>query len=112
MTMYFDYTISDMLREIERNKQLKTHYNINSTFTEQQFYEFFGRYDAQTFNNLTNSICSRINKANRKAVRTYLVDATPVAVDINLIKKYYPEEELERLKLKLGFSKTKNLYKL
>ena len=39
-----------------------------------------------------------------------MVDATPVAVDINTIKKYVSKEELAKLDLKWGFSKTKNYY--
>ncbi|AWX32823.1 hypothetical protein AW729_06805 [Methanosphaera sp. BMS] len=44
MTMYFDYTISDMIREINRNEKLKTHFNISTNFNEQQFYEYFSKY--------------------------------------------------------------------
>ncbi|AWX32822.1 hypothetical protein AW729_06800 [Methanosphaera sp. BMS] len=39
-----------------------------------------------------------------------MIDATPVDVDINTIKKYITKEELEKLNLKWGFSKTKLHY--
>ena len=110
MTMYFDYTISDMLREINRNKKLQTHFKIQNNLSEQQFYEFFSRFDAEIFNNITNSICAKIYKTNRNPIKTYLVDATPVAVDINTIKKYISKKDLEKLNLKWGFSKTKKHY--
>ena len=110
MTMFYDYTISDMIRELNRNKKLQTHFNINNILTEQQFYEYFSRYNEEIFNNLTNSMCSKIYKANRNPIKTYLVDATPVAVDINTIKKYITNEDLKKLNLKWGFSKTKKHY--
>ena len=110
MTMYFDYTISDMLREINRNKKLQTHFKIQNNLSQQQFYEFFSRFDAEIFNNITNSICAKIYKTNRNPIKTYLVDATPVAVDINTIKKYISNKDLEKLDLKWGFSKTKKHY--
>ena len=110
MTMYFDYTISDMVREINRNKKLQTHFKIQNNLSEQQFYEFFSRFDAEIFNKITNSMCAKIYKTNKNPVKTYLADATPVAVDINTIKKYISKEELERLNLKWGFSKTKMHY--
>ena len=110
MTMYYDYTISDMIRELNRNKKLQSHFNINNILTEQQFYEYFSRYNEEIFNNLVNSMCSKIYKPNRKAIKTYLVDATPVAVDINTIKKYITKEDLKKLNLKWGFSKTKKHY--
>ena len=53
---------------------------------------------------------SQIHKQNRKAIKTYLIDATPVAVDINILKKYISKERLDKLKLKLGFSTTKKYY--
>ena len=55
-------------------------------------------------------MCAKIYKTNRNPIKTYLIDATPVAVDINVIKKYIPKEELDKLKLKMGFSKTKKYY--
>ena len=110
MTMYYDYTISDMIREIDRNKKLQTHFKINNILTEQQFYEYFSRYNEEIFNNLTNSMCSKIFKTNRKPIKTYLVDATPVEVDINTVKKYITGEDLKKLNLKWGFSKTKKYY--
>ena len=53
---------------------------------------------------------SQIHKQNRKTIKTYLIDATPVAVDINILKKYISKERLDKLKLKLGFSTTKKYY--
>lgn len=76
-----------MLRELERNKKLQTHFKIKTILTEQQFYEYFSRFNAELFNNITKNIFNRINKSNRKAIKEYLIDATPVAVDINTIKK-------------------------
>lgn len=55
-------------------------------------------------------MCAKIYKTNRNPIKTYLIDATHVAVDINVIKKYIPKEELDKLKLKMGFSKTKKYY--
>ena len=110
MTMYFDYTISEMIREINRNEKVQKQFKIQNNLTEQQFYEYFSRFDANIFNNITNSMCLKINKTNRKPIKTFLVDATPVAVDINTIKKYISKEELAKLNLKWGFSKTKLHY--
>ena len=110
IALFYNYTISDTVREINRDKKLQTHFKIQNNFTEQQFYDYFSRFDPQLFNNITNSICSRINKENRNPIRTFIVDATSVEVDINTIKKYISQEELNKLKLKWGFSKTKNYY--
>lgn len=41
MTMYFDYTISDMIREINRNKKLQTHFKIQNNFTKTTILQVF-----------------------------------------------------------------------
>ena len=41
MTMYFDYTISDMLREINRNKKLQTPFKIQNNLSQQQYLRVF-----------------------------------------------------------------------
>ena len=71
MTMFYDYTISDMIRELNRNKKLQTHFNINNILTEQQFYEYFSRYNEEIFHNLTNSMCAKIYKTNRNPINVF-----------------------------------------
>ena len=39
-----------------------------------------------------------------------MVDATPVATDINILKEFITKERLEKLKLKWGYSTTKKYY--
>lgn len=102
-----------MLREITGNKKLQKHYNIKNNFTEQEFYAFFSREEPEKICNVVNSVLSHIYKRNKKHVKTYLVDTTPVAVDINTVKKYITKDHLKKLDLKWGFSKTKKaLYRI
>ena len=41
MTMYYEYTISDMIRELNRNKKLQTHFNINNILTKTTILRIF-----------------------------------------------------------------------
>lgn len=41
MTMFYDYTISDMIRELNRNKKLQTHFNINNILTKTTILRIF-----------------------------------------------------------------------
>ena len=110
ISMYYNYTMSDVIRELENDKKCRQFFKINQVPSIQEFYEFISRYNAQQFNNITNSILSQIHKSNKKAIKTYLVDATPVATDINILKEYITKERLEKLKLKWGYSTTKKYY--
>lgn len=45
IALFYNYTISDTVREINRDKKLQTHFKIQNNFTEQQFYDYFNRFD-------------------------------------------------------------------
>ena len=107
---YYEYTMSEFIRQLERDKSCQKYFKIEKVPDVQEFYEFISRYDASQFNNITNSILARIHKNSKEAVKTYIVDATPVATDINTIKRYVTREHLEELKLKWGYSTTKKYY--
>ena len=102
--------MSEFIRQLERDKSCQKYFKIEKVPDVQEFYEFISRYDASQFNNITNSILARIHKNSKEAVKTYIVDATPVATDINTIKRYVTREHLEELKLKWGYSTTKKYY--
>ena len=109
-SMYFDYTISDLIVEINRQKELQTYFNMDQVPTEQQVYEFMNRFNPEQVNKIIYSILKPIHSKNRSVIANYIIDATPVEVDINIVKKYIKKEDLERLKLKWGYSKTKGAY--
>lgn len=55
-TMYFDYTVSNMVSEIQRQKDLQTFFNIDQVPTEQQVYEFMTRFNSSQLNKIIYSI--------------------------------------------------------
>lgn len=110
MSQFFDYTMSNMIDELNRNEDIKKYFNIKETMEAQKFYEFMSRSSPEQVNSVVNNILKRIPKKNRKPIKTYIIDATPVEVDINTVKKYVSKEKLEELKLKWGYAKTKGYY--
>ena len=104
------YDVSKTIDEINYSNKLRKFLKIKEIPNEAQFYEYISRYSALQFNNIVNSFLSRLNKKNRARINRYIVDATLVACDINIIKKYISPEKLEKLKLKMGYSTTKCYY--
>lgn len=86
--MFFDYTISNMVNEIQRQKDLQHILIIDQVPTEQQVYEFMTHFSASQLNQITYNILRPYYSKKRRAITTYIVDATPVEVDINTIKIY------------------------
>ena len=86
--------------ELNRQNDLQTYFNIDELPTEKQVYEFMSKVSPETINQMVNNILKPYYSKNREVIARYTVDATPVEVDINHIKKYIKPEYLEDLKLK------------
>lgn len=109
-TMYFEYTISNLIKELNRQDDLQTYFNIDEVPSEKQVYEYMSKISPDIINKMVNNILKPYYNKNRSVIARYTVDATPVEVDINTVKKYIKPEDLEELKLKWGYSKTKGNY--
>ena len=57
-----------------------------------------------------NSYLKRYFKPHKKIKDEYIVDATPVACDINIVKKYISDDHLKKLGLKWSYSTTKKSF--
>ena len=109
-SMFFEYTISNLVNELNRQNDLQTYFNIDEIPSEKQVYEYMSKVSPETINNMVNSILKPYYSKNRDVIVRYTVDATPVEVDINHVKKFIKPEVLEELNLKWGYSKTKGSY--
>ena len=110
ISLYYDYTISDLIYEIKGNERWIKFLNIESDFpSSDQVYEYMARLDSVQVVNVVNSLLKLFNN-NRKRRKTLIVDATSIECDINHIKRYISKEKLEKLNLKWGYSTTKKYY--
>jgi hypothetical protein len=105
---YFDYPISKVIDEINRDNRLKKFLDIDGELPEvSQVYEYISRYSADNFVNIVNSLLKTCNNTNRNPYKKYIVDGTGVECDINHVKQFISSERLEELDLKWGYSTTK-----
>ena len=110
-SMYFDYTISDVVNELNRSRKLRKFMGFSNEIpTAEQIYEYMSRYSAEQYCKIVNSTLMRFNKQNRGTYNRFIADATPYACNFNNDKHFIPKEHLEKLKLKWSFSTTKGHY--
>lgn len=109
--MFFDYTVSDVVNELNRSIKLRKFAGFSDEIpTAEQIYEYMSRYSAKQYCQIVNTALMRINKQNRRTYNRFIVDATPSACDFNNDKHFIPKEHLEKLNLKWSFSTTKGHY--
>ena len=108
MSMYFSYTVSDVVNELNRSSKLRKFAGFSKEIpTAEQIYEYMSRYSAEQYCKIVNATLMKFNKENRGTYNRFIADATPSACDFNNDKHFIPKEHLEKLNLKWGFSTTK-----
>jgi len=96
--------------ELNNSEELRKNFGFKSELDYNQLCEVFSRF---TETQILEFVIKRLNKVFPKEKRTsryILVDTTDIQFDINLDKKYYPEEELEEKNFKFRYSSSKSHY--
>ena len=100
LSKFYNYPVSRVIYEISIDKRLKRFLKIEDEVpTEGQVYAYLSRYSPDQYNNISNSFFKLFLKLNKNNRSDWIVDATPVACDINILKKYVSSEHLEKLNL-------------
>lgn len=111
MAMYFNYDVSNVIKELNRSFKLRKFAGFNNEIpTPEQTYEYFSRYSAEQYCNIMNSMFNMVNKPNRGKYNQFIADATPSACDFNNDKHFIPKKHLEKLNLKWSYSTTKGSF--
>ena len=110
MHVFFNYKISDVVNELNRSSKLRKFAGIFEVPSETQVYEYLSRYNPETYCNIVNSILKKFFKPRKTRKDVYIIDATPVECDINILRKYISPEHLKKLRLKFGYSNSKGYF--
>ena len=90
MSMYFSYTVSDVVNELNRSSKLRKFAGFSKEIpTAEQIYEYMSRYSAEQYCKIVNSTLMRFNKENRGKYNRFIADATPSACDFNNDKHFH-----------------------
>ena len=110
LSFAYDYELSYILDELKNNSQLRKFTGIKHVPTLNSIITRFSKISVKTIVDVVNRLL-RTNfrrKNNRKL--TFLVDATPVDVDMNFLRSHYSKEYLKKLNLKWSYSSSKGHY--
>ena len=110
MSLFFNYDVSKVIYELNNKRKLRKFSKIYEVPTEEQVSEYFSRFNVIQYYNMVNSLLKMYFKLHKHIPDEYIVDATPVACDFNIIKKYIKDEHLNKLGLKWGYSTTKKYF--
>ena len=110
LSFTYDYELSFILDELKNNSQLRKLCNINQIPTLNSLITRLSKININTIVNLVNRLL-RTNFTRKHNKRlTFLVDATPVDVDMNFLRSTYSKKYLEKLDLKWSYSSSKGHY--
>ena len=110
MSLFFNYPLSIVIDELNNKEELRKFAGILEVPEETQVSGYFSRFDIVKYYKMINSYLKRYFKPHKKIKDEYIVDATPVACDINIVKKYISDDHLKKLGLKWSYSTTKKSF--
>jgi hypothetical protein len=106
ISMFFDINIKYVVNEINNSPKLREKWNIKSILDYNKFSNLMSSVDSSQILEFVLKLINKQFPKPKRGRRTILMDATPMKMDINLDKKFYGAEELERKGFEIGFSKT------
>ena len=109
LSVFFNYELSFVVDELNNNSKLRKLCNIDHIPTIPSIQTRFSKYSVEQNVNLVNRLL-RTNFKRKNTKLTFIVDATPVDVDINFMRKHYPQEYLSKINLKWSYSSSKGHY--
>ena len=110
ISMFFGIDIKFILNELKSKKELCKFFNISEVLTADQVYKNFSEMDSEKLIKCLNRILNSRNMIKRRGKKTFIVDATPVDVDINFHRNKKTKKHLEKLNLKWSYSSSKGYY--
>ena len=96
MSLFFNYKLSSVIDKLNMKEELRNFAKIYDVPTEYQVSEYFSRFDILNFFKLANSLLSTFFKPHIYKTDEYIVDATPVECDINVIKQFIKDKRLKK----------------
>lgn len=110
ISMFFGFDVTFIINELQSKKRLCKYFNISEVLTADQVYKNFSEMDSEKLIKSLNRILNSRNMVKRRGKKTFIVDATPVDLDINFHRNKKTKEHLEKLNLKWSFSSSKGFY--
>ena len=110
ISIFFGLDIPFILNKLESKEKLRKYFNISEVLSADQVYKNFSLQDSEELIKALNRILNARNRVKRRGKKTFIVDATPVDLDMNFHRNKKTKEHLKSLNLKWSYSSSKGFY--
>jgi hypothetical protein len=110
ISIFFFFLKSYIVKELNKNVQLRKDYGFSNELDIVKLNKMLSDLDEENIRNYVTKILNQSFKHPKKENRNIVLDSSPIPLDINLNKKFYSNEELERKNFPKGFSSSKKFY--
>jgi len=110
IVLFFDFDVSYVVSEFNRNKKLKKQLGVDEIFTAEQVYEFLSRHSGEYWCEFTIKLLNSLNFKNTRGIRVIIVDGTDIQIDLNWFGRKISKKSLEKKPYKWGYSSSKGYY--
>lgn len=110
VALFFDFSVSYVVSELNRNEKLKNQLGICELFTAEQISEFLSRHSDVYWQEFTIKLLNKLNFKNTRGIRTLIVDGTDIQIDLNWFGRRISKKSLEKKPYKWGYSSSKGFY--
>ena len=81
--MFFGLDIPFILNDLEYKEKLRKYFNISEVLSADQVYKNFSNQNSEKLVKALNRIINSRNCVKRRGKKTFIVNATPMDLDIN-----------------------------
>ena len=110
IAMFYGLEKSYVVSELNNNEELRKDFGFKSELDYEDLSEVFSRFTEDKILNFVVRMLNNGSTKEKRRPRYILTDTTDIQFDINLEKRYYPDEELEEKGFKIGYSSSKGHY--
>jgi transposase len=108
--MFFNLDKFYVISELNNSEELRKNFGFKTELDYYQLCEVFSRFTEQQIIEFVLKKLNKVFPKEKRTARYILIDATDIPFDINLDKKFYTSEEMERKDFKFGYSSSKGSY--
>jgi hypothetical protein len=110
ISIFFQIERNYVVNELNNNFKLRESFTIYDKTNIIEMNKYFSSLDPENIRNYVTKTLNSNFKKPKKKIRTILIDASSIPMDINLKRKFYSDKELEEKKFSKGYSKSEGFY--
>ena len=104
ISIFFQLERNYIVNELNNDIKLRESFSIYQEIDILEMNKYFSSLNEENIRNYVIKILNQVFITPKKESRTILIDTSPIPMDINTQKRFYPNEELEEKNFPKGYS--------